>query len=180
MLAAAGVSFEAVDAGVDEDAAKASLSALAPRDLADALAEIKARRLSSRRPTDIVLGCDSIVTLDDGTRLDKPGDALADQLQSLSGRTHKLWSAIVACEGGAPVWRHVDAAALTMRPLSAAFIADYVAREGEAAGQCAGGYRIEGLGAQLFSQIRGSYFTILGMPLLPLLGWLRDRGVLPS
>lgn len=181
MLTAVGVSFEVVRPNVDEDAAKASLAHLPPRDLSDALAELKARKVSAMRPSDLVLGCDSVAALDDGTRFDKPGaDGLADQLRLLSGRTHKLWSAVVACENGAPVWRHVEAATMTMRALSDAFIADYVAREGAEAGQCAGGYRIEGLGAQLFARVEGSQFTIMGLPLLPLLAWLRERGVVAS
>ena len=182
MLEAAGVSFEAVAAGVDEESAKASFKAqgLNARDLADALAELKAVKISRRRPGDIVLGCDQTLMLDDGTMLDKPGDALADQLRALSGRAHTLYSAIVAVENGTPVWRHVDRAKLVMRPLSEAFISDYLAREGEFVTGCVGGYRIEGLGAQLFARIDGSHFTILGLPLLPLLDWLRVRGALAT
>jgi septum formation protein len=180
MLAAAAVPFEAEAANVDEDAVKTAYrsNGLDARDLADALAQLKAVRISAKRPGDLVLGCDQTLALDDGTMIDKPGKALADQLRMLSGRTHKLHSAIVACEGGHPVWRHVDTAKLTMRRLSEAFIADYVARESEAASDCVGGYRIEGPGVQLFSRIEGSHFTILGLPLLPLLDWLRIRGIL--
>lgn len=181
MLEAAGVPFEIEAPRVDEDAAKASMRELAPRDLADALAELKAIKVSARRPGDLVIGCDSVVALDDGVPFDKPGaEGLAAQLRALSGRTHRLWSAAVACEGGAPVWRHVEVAKLTMRPLSDAYIANYVAREGEAAGGCVGGYRFEGLGAQLFTAVEGSHFAIMGLPLLPLLAWLRQRGVMPS
>lgn len=182
MLEAAGVPFEAVAPMVDEDAAKAALRAdgLGPRDLADALAELKALRVSQRRPVDIVLGCDQTLELDDGSMLDKPGADVAAQLRTLSGRRHRLHSAIVAVQGGQAVWRVVDTAALTMRPLSDSFIADYVAREGNAVAGCVGGYRIEGLGAQLFAKTEGSHFTILGLPLLPLLDWLRVRGVLTS
>lgn len=182
MLEAAGLPFEAVAANVDEDAAKTSLRAqgLGARDLADALAELKALRVSQRRPGDIVIGCDQTLELDDGTMLDKPGDDLAAQLGVLSGRTHSLFSAAVAVENGQPVWRHVDRVRLTMRMLSKGFIADYVAREGASVAGCVGGYRIEGLGAQLFAKIEGSHFTILGLPLLPLLDWLRVRGVLTA
>ncbi len=182
MLEAAGVNFEAVAANVDEDGAKASFRAqgLAARDLADVLAELKAMRLSAKRPGDCILGCDQTLALDDGQMLDKPDDDLASQLRLLSGRTHRLHSAIVACEGGTPVWRHIGVATMTMRVLSDAFIADYVAREGDAVRNCVGGYRIEGPGAQLFSRIEGSHFTILGLPLLPLLDWLRVRGDLQS
>lgn len=180
MLDAAGIAHEAVSADVDEDAAKAALRHLGGRGLADALAELKAVKISSRRPGDLVLGCDQTLELEDGTLLDKPGAKLADQLRLLSGKTHRLHSAIVAAENGQPVWRHVDRAKLTMRVLSKDYIADYVEREGAAAAGCVGGYRIEGPGAQLFSGIEGSHFTVLGLPLLPLLDWLRIRGVLAS
>jgi septum formation protein len=182
MLKSAGVPFEAVAAGVDEDAAKQTLRAdgLGARDLADALAELKALRISARRPGDLVLGCDQTLVLDDGTMLDKPGAALAEQLRLLSGRTHSLYSAIVAAENGHPIWRAVERVKLTVRPLSEPFIADYVAREGEFVAGCVGGYRMEGVGAQLFLKIEGSHFTVLGLPLLSLLDWLRSRGIMPS
>lgn len=178
MLAAAGVPFEAVPPHVDEDAAKVALAGLAPRDLADALAELKARKLSAQRPEALVLGCDSVGDLD-GVRLDKPGAGLPDALRQLSGRAHRLHSAAVACRGGQPVWRVVESATLHVRPLSEAFIADYVARDPEAQ-CCAGGYRVEGLGAQLFSRIEGSHFAVMGLPLLPLLAWLRDQRVIAA
>ncbi len=180
MLDAAGISHQAVAAGVDEAAAKMAMGHLDGRALADALAELKAVKVSLRRPGDLVLGCDQTLECADGTLLDKPGDALADQLRLLSGTTHFLHSAVVAAENGQPVWRQVERAKLTMRVLSDAFIADYVKVEGAAVAGCVGGYRIEGRGAQLFSRIEGSHFTILGLPLLPLLDWLRLRGVLAS
>jgi septum formation protein len=182
MLQSAGVLFEAVASRVDEEAAKASFRAqgLSARDLADALAELKAMRMSVSRPGDIVLGCDQTLELDDGTMLDKPDDDIAGQLRTLSGRTHSLYSAVVAVENGQPIWRHIDRAKMTMRSLSDAFIADYVVREGKAVSGCVGGYRIEALGAQLFARIDGDHFTILGLPLLSLLDWLRVRGILAS
>lgn len=180
MLDAAGVTHQAVSAGVDEEAAKAALNHLDGRGLADALAELKAIKVSSRRPGDLVLGCDQTLELEDGTLLDKPGENLGDQLRLLSGKTHRLHSAVVAGENGQPVWRHVERAKLTMRVLSDAFITDYVAHEAAAVAGCVGGYRIEGRGAQLFTRIEGSHFTILGLPLLPLLDWLRVRGALAS
>lgn len=187
MLTAAGVSFDAQGAPIDEESAKASFRAqgLRARDLADALAELKALRVSAKRPGTIVLGCDQTLALQDGTmfdkpRFDEPGEALAEQLRALSGQTHHLFSAVVACENGVPVWRHVDRVSLTMRALSGGFIADYVAREGAAVAGCVGGYRIESSGAQLFTKIEGSHFTILGLPLLPLLDWFRVRGLMPS
>ncbi len=182
MLTAAGLSFEAVAPRVDEESAKASLRAqgLGARDLADALAELKAMRVSRSRPGDLVLGCDQTLVRDDGTMFDQPGDDVADQLRALSGRTHSLYSAVVAVEHGQPVWRHVDRANLRMRTLSDYFIADYVAREGAAVAGCVGGYRVEGAGIELFAKIEGSHFTILGLPLLPLLDWLRVRGLMAS
>lgn len=180
ILVAAGVAHDVMAAGVDEEAAKQALGHLDGRGLADALAELKAIKVSSRRPGDLVLGCDQTLELEDGTLFDKPGTALADQLRRLSGKTHRLHSAIVAAENGHPVWRHVERAKMTMRPLSDAFIADYVADEGPAVAGCVGGYRIEGRGIQLFSRIEGSHFTILGLPLLPLLDWLRARGDITS
>jgi septum formation protein len=182
ILEAAAVPFEAIAPRVDEQAAKESLRAqgLGARDLADALAELKAMRISASRFGDIVLGCDQTLEIDNGTMLDKPGHDVASQLRLLSGRTHWLFSAVVAVENGHPVWRHVDTAKLTMRDLSDEFIENYVAREGDAVAGCVGAYRIEALGAQLFSRIEGSHFTVLGLPLLPLLDWLRVRGILAS
>ena len=178
MLEAAGVPFEAVAPRVDEEAAKVSMAHLTPRDLSDALAELKAARISAKRPGELVLGCDSVGDLD-GIRLDKPGDALADQLRQISGRTHKLHSAAVVYLDNQPIWRVIETATLHVRPLTGDFIADYVMRDPEAR-WCAGGYRIEGLGAQLFERVEGSWFAIMGLPLLPLLAWLRVRSVMPS
>ena len=182
MLENAGVAVAVVLPHVDEDAAKASLRAtgIGARDLADALAELKATRVSAQCPGDLVLGCDQTLTLDDGTMLDKPGTAVADQLRLLSGRMHLLHSAVVAVENGQAIWRAVDTARLMMRKLSDDFITDYVAHEGPLVANIVGSYRIEGRGVQLFSKIEGSFFTILGLPLLPLLDWLRARGVLTS
>jgi septum formation protein len=182
MLTNAGLSFEAVAPRVDEENAKEAfrLRGLSARDLADGLAELKAMRVSTSRPGDIVIGCDQTLQLDDGTMLDKPGDNVAAHLRRLSGRTHCLFSAVVAVENGQSMWRHVEKAKLTMRVLSDTFIDDYVARDGRTVAGCVGGYRIEGFGAQLFTKVEGDYFTILGLPLIPLLSWLRERGVLAS
>lgn len=182
MLTAAGVPFTAEAAGVDEDAAKASLVGLSPRDLADALAELKALKVSIRRPEALVLGSDSIVALADGALLDKPEtrEQAADHLARMSGATHKLWSAAVVAEGGTPVWRHVEAATLYVRPLSYSFIDRYLDTEWPAVSGCVGVFRIEGPGVQLFDRIEGSHFTVLGLPLIPVLGFLRARGALPA
>ncbi|WP_242097303.1 nucleoside triphosphate pyrophosphatase [Sphingomonas sp. CROZ-RG-20F-R02-07] len=182
MLTAAGVSFEAVAAGVDEDAAKAALAHLSPRDLADALAELKAVKISQRHPQPLVLGSDSVVALADGSLLDKPEsrEQAAEHLRRMSGARHELWSGAVIAQGGRAVWRHVEAARMHVRPLSDAFIAAYLDREWPAIAGCVGCYRIEGPGAQLFDRIEGSQFTVLGLPLLPVLGYLRVRGMMPA
>ena len=181
MLTAAGVPFEAQPAGVDEDAAKASFGdTLSGRDLADALAELKTRKVSTRRPDALVLGSDSLIELADGTRLDKPTsrEEAASHLSRMSGGTHRLWSAAVVAEGGRPVWRHVDGARLHVRPLSDRFIRGYLDAEWPAIAGFVGCFRIEGPGVQLFHQVEGDHFTVLGLPLFAVLGYLRDRGVL--
>jgi len=184
MLTAAGIAFDAVSAGVDEESAKAALlgEGLAARDMADALAELKAIKVSSGDGQALVLGCDSIVALEDGSMLDKPRDRAeaAMHLRRLSGKRHELVSAAVMAEGGRPVWRVVDRARMHVRPLSEAFIESYLDLEWPEIAGCVGCYRIEGPGAQLFSRIEGSQFTVLGLPLLPVLDYLRVRGVLAS
>lgn len=184
MLEAAGVSFTAEAAGVDEESVKAAMIAEGTdgRRLADALAEMKAVKISRRHPTTLVLGCDSTVAAEDGMLIDKAEtrEESRAQLQSLRGTTHRLTSAAVVALGGEPIWRHVDTAKLTMRAFSDAFLDSYLDAEWPVIGGCVGGYRLEGLGAQLFSRIDGDHFTILGLPLLPLLDWLRIRGELQS
>jgi septum formation protein len=182
MLTAAGVAHEALPALVDEEAVKASLGEVAPRDLADALAEMKALKVSQRVPGTLVLGGDSVVAIEDGTLLDKPVDrADAERhLKLLSGKRHDLYSAAVIAENGRAVWRHVDRARLWVRPLSEQFIAEYLDAEWPAIAGCVGCYRVEGPGVQLFSRIEGSHYTILGMPLLNILDYLRTRGQLTS
>jgi septum formation protein len=182
MLAAAGVSFTAVPAHIDEDQVMAALiaEAASPERIADALAELKALKISRSHPGQLVLGADSIVATAHGTLLAKPETRARaqSQLQQLSGTTHKLVSAAVIAQDGQPVWRAGAAARLTMRPLSDAFIADYLDKEGEAVLGCVGCYRIEGLGAQLFTRIEGDQFVIRGLPLLAVLDYLRTRGAL--
>ncbi len=184
MLDAAGVPHEALPALVDEASAKESLLAVgaSPRDLADALAELKALKVSGMAPQALVLGGDSLVALDDGSLLDKPEsrEQARDHLQRMSGKTHDIYSAAVIAEGGRPVWRHVDRARLHVRPLSEAFIESYLDIEWPAIAGCVGCFRIEGPGVQLFHRTEGSHFTILGMPLLPILDYLRTRGVMPK
>ena len=184
MLDAAGVPFEALPPRIDEDSLKAGLvqQGISPRDLADALAEAKAVALSRREPEALILGCDQVAVTADGALLDKPGsrNGLRLQLEQLRGTTHKQLSAAVIAEGGRTVWRHVDEARLTMRNFSEAFLDRYLDAEEEASAGCVGGYRIEAMGVQLFTRIEGGHFTILGLPLLPLLDYLRIRAVIPS
>jgi septum formation protein len=183
MLAAAGVGFETAEAELDEAAAKAGLEAAGfdPRGVAEELAQLKALSVEAQ-PGDLIIGSDQTLELDDGTMLSKPvsrADAL-DQLRLLGGRTHMLHSAAVVVESGETRWWHCETASLTMRPLGGAFLEHYLDREYEAIRWSVGGYRIEGLGVQLFERIEGSHFAVLGMPLLPLLAYLRERSVLES
>jgi septum formation protein len=184
MLDAAGVPHDAMAPGVDEESAKEALRAEGndARRLADALAEFKALKLSRRFPEELVLGCDSTVAFADGSMIDKAEsrEEARAQLAKLRGATHRLTSAAVICHGGAPVWRHVDVARLTMRDFSDAFLDAYLDAEWPAISGCVGGYRLEGRGVQLFAKIEGSHFTILGLPLLPLLDYLRVRGVMAA
>ena len=181
MLLAAGVAFETVDSEIDEEQAKAGLIAAGfePRDMAEMLAEMKARKVPAAGDA-LVLGADQVLELDDGAMLNKPvsrADSLA-QLRALSGRTHLLHAAAVVIEKGERVCGRTETAALTVRPLGDAFLQDYLDREYEAVRWNVGGYRIEGPGVQLFEEIEGSHFAILGLPLLPLLDLLRERGLL--
>ena len=183
MLTAAGIAHEVQPARIDEAAVKAAMTAegAPPRDIADKLAEMKALRVSQRQPGRLVLAADQVL-VQDGRLYDKPADMTAAraQLAALRGQTHELLSAAVVARDGAPVWRHVGAARLTMRPFSDEFLDAYLARIGDLALTSVGCYHLEGLGAQLFARVEGDYFTILGLPLLELLGFLRARGVLPE
>jgi len=182
MLDAAGLRFETIAANLDEDEAKAGLVAAGfeARDLAEMLAEMKARSVAAIDA--LVIGADQTLELDDGTMLSKPesrADALA-QLRRLSGGTHWLHSAAVIAEKGERVWGETESVAMVVRDLGEDFLRDYLDREYDAVRFNVGGYRVEGLGAQLFEEIDGSHFAILGLPLLPLLAYLRARGLLES
>lgn len=181
LLEAAGLTFEVDVPRVDEEAAKASLRAegLRPREQADALAELKALSVSRMRP-DFVIGADQMLALD-GNVFDKPGD-FADaraQLTQLRGKTHELITAVVVAREGAIIWRHIDTPKLKMRAFSDSFLDDYLARAGQGALSSVGAYQLEGLGAQLFERVEGDYFSVLGLPLLPLLAFLREHGIAP-
>jgi septum formation protein len=181
LLADAGVPVEVRPSRLDEDEVKRSLLAerATAREVAEALAEMKAVRVSTAVPGALVIGADQVLALDD-RMFDKPAslEEARSHLERLHGRSHRLVSAAAVALDGVRIWGVTDEAELTMRRLSADFIADYLARAGDRVLQSVGAYQLEGLGAQLFSRIRGDYFTILGLPLLPLLGFLRDRAVL--
>lgn len=183
LLRAAGLEVAAIPARVDEETAKAALLAegARPRDIADTLAELKARKVAEKNPESLVLGCDQVLEIGREI-LSKPAmpEQAQAQLRQLSGQTHKLLSAAVLYHEGQPVWRHVAEVRLTMRPLSEAYLQDYVARNWESIRHAVGAYKLEEEGARLFSAISGDYFTVLGLPLLPLLGYLGDRGLIAS
>lgn len=184
MLTAAGVPFTAVAAAIDELSIKAALLAenVAPRDIAARLAELKAQRAGGLYPDALILGSDSIAVLADGRLLDKPEsrDQARAHLVAMSNSRIELISAAVIVEGTQPVWRHVVTAPLWVRPLSAAFIEHYLDAEWPAIAGCVGCFRMEAMGVQLFERIGGDHFTILGMPLVPVLDYCRTRGVIAS
>ena len=183
MLEAAGLSFHVVPADVDEAALKRGLAAQSPKPIsaavADALARAKAQSVSARHPDATVIGADQILALGDDL-LDKPGDLAAArvQLERLRGKTHRLISAVVVAEAGKVLWTHVDEAVLTMRSFSPEFLDRYLAKAGYDVCQIVGAYEIEGPGIQLFERVEGDHFTIIGLPLVPLLAELRSRGVI--
>ncbi|MEM6626989.1 MAG: Maf family protein [Pseudomonadota bacterium] len=180
LFSGAGLAFTQIGANVDEDAVKAGMRAegKSTAEQAEVLAEMKAAKIS-RKHAGLVVGGDQMLDLN-GTAFDKPKDLdqARDNLLKLRGKTHTLETAIVVCEGGAPVWRHIAKPKLTMRAFSDAFLDQYIDAAGPKILASVGAYQLEDLGAQLFNKIEGDYFSILGLPLLPLLDWLRDRGVL--
>jgi septum formation protein len=184
LLGDAGVPFEPVSAGVDEDMAKDALigEGVKPRDLADALSELKAIRPSQRNPGTLVLGCDQTLALDDGGLVNKceSREEARALLLAMSGRRHHLHSAAVIALDGVPIWRHIESVAMDVRTLSVDFVDAYLDADWEQCRWCVGCYRIEGPGAQLFAKVTGSLFAVQGLPLLPLLDFLRTRGVLAA
>jgi septum formation protein len=183
LLEAAGLAILVDPAAVDEAAVKDSYAGedAGPGEIAEALAELKAMRISPRHPGLIVLGADQILDCE-GQRFDKPEglEGARAQLQALSGRRHRLISSLVALRDGQRLWHHTGEAVLTMREFSDAFLGSYLAAAGPGVLESVGAYQLEGLGAQLFTRIEGDYFTVLGLPLLPLLDFLRLQGELPT
>ncbi|MEO1659800.1 MAG: Maf family protein [Pseudomonadota bacterium] len=182
LLEGAGIVATPIKPNVDEDAAKQVMraEALPIRDQAMRLAELKAIKVSATRPG-LVIGGDQMLNLDEEA-FDKPPtlEAAADHLRKLSGKSHRLETAIVIAENGVPVWRHLARPKLTVRILSENYIAAYIAACGERLLSTVGAYQLEDRGAQLFTRIEGDYFSILGLPLLPLLDYLRVRGVIAT
>lgn len=181
LLCAAGIAFETASPGVDEAAVKESARAdgLEPAECALLLAEMKARRISERRPGALVIGADQILVC--GERwFDKPDgrEAAREQLRVLAGARHSLVTATVALRGGVRVWQHLATPRLAMRALTDDAIEAYLDAAGEAVTRSVGAYQVEGLGVRLFAAIEGEHATVLGLPLLPLLGFLRQHGVL--
>jgi septum formation protein len=186
VLESAGLRFEARAAAVDEAAIKegAQAEGIPPAEAALMLAEAKAMRIARRAPEALVLGCDQLLTCQDAAGVvrwfDKPPDLAAAraQLLALRGRRHDLVTATVAWRGGARIWQDVSTPRLTMRDFSDSFLDAYLAAEGEALLGSVGAYRLEGLGVHLMAKVEGEHSAILGLPLLPLLRFLRQHGVL--
>lgn len=179
LLTQAGVRFDAEDAGVDEDAIKTAAADLSPAELAVELASAKALAVSRRDPEAWVLGADQTLAFDGGL-ISKAEtlDEARTRLATMRGRTHELHSGLALAKDGAVVWSGVETAAMRMRDFSDEFLDDYIGAEGEVLLTVVGSYRLEGLGAQLFESINGDYFTVLGLPLWPLLKELRRVGVI--
>jgi septum formation protein len=183
LLRAAGLYITVQPARIDEETVRRSLEAEAatPRDIADTLAEMKARKVAERTRKGLVLGCDQVLELDRRV-LSKPAspEMARAQLRDLRGRMHRLLSAAVLYEDGAPVWRHVGEARLIMRDLSDGYIDSYVTRSWDSIRNSVGAYRIEEEGVRLFSAVEGDHFTILGLPMIPLLSYLGTRGIIET
>lgn len=179
MLDRAGVDFDVQVARVDEDMIRDALLAeeASARDIADTLAEMKARKVSDRNPGSLVIGCDQVLSFENRL-LAKPKtrDHAASQLRELRAKRHQLLSAAVICEDGQPIWRFVGTVRLLMRDFSDAFLDGYLDRNWPGISDSVGGYKLEEEGVRLFSRVEGDYFTVLGMPLLELLSYLTLRG----
>lgn len=183
LLQAAGIIVSQQNPRLDESALRAALEAEAanPRDIADTLAELKARKVADRCPEGLVLGCDQVLDFQNRVwaKPETQDEALA-QLFALRGKSHKLLSAIVLYDAGKPVWRHLGEVRLTMQKMSDDWLSAYVTRNWESIRHSVGGYKLEEEGIRLFSAIEGDYFTILGLPLMPLLAYLGERGFIPK
>jgi septum formation protein len=183
MLAAAGVHFTVQAADVDEPAIRARMrkadASVDPKKIAAVLAAAKAEDVSGKISGSLIIGADQVLALGDELLSKVPSiDAAREALRKLRGRTHDLHSAVAFAENGKITWEHVATARLTMRDFSDAFLDDYLLRAGDQVRQSVGAYELEGLGVQLFDKIEGDYFTVLGLPLMPVLAELRERGII--
>lgn len=183
MLAAAGVHFTVQAADVDEPAIRARMrkedANVDPKKIAAVLAAAKAEDVSGKIAGSLIIGADQVLALGDELLSKAPSiDAARQALRKLRGRTHELHSAVAFAEDGKITWAHVATARLTMRDFSDAFLDDYLLRAGDQVRQSVGAYELEGLGVQLFDKIEGDYFTVLGLPLMPVLAELRERGII--
>ncbi len=180
IMTSAGLDFEVITKPVDESAIKTAMLAegALPRDIADALAEAKAVKVSRIHPG-LVIGADQIMVMD-GQVFDKPVsmEDARSRLLSMRGKTHHLIGAVVICENGQPIWRYISKTTLSVREFSEAFLDQYLFDEGDIVLKSVGAYRFEGRGAQLFSHVEGDFFSILGLSLLPVLDYLRTRGAI--
>ena len=183
MLAAAGVHFTVQPADVDEPAIRARMrkadASVDPKQIAATLAAAKAEDVSGKIGGSLIIGADQVLALGDELLSKAPSiDAAREALRKLRGRTHELHSAVAFAENGKITWEHVATARLTMRDFSDEFLNDYLQRAGDQVRQSVGAYELEGLGVQLFDKIEGDYFTVLGLPLMPVLAELRERGII--
>jgi septum formation protein len=183
LLRSAGLEVTALPARLDEAAVRQSLKAenASPRDVADTLADLKAAKLAQKNPEALVLGCDQVLAFH-GRIFGKPEtpDAARTQLLALRGQTHHLISAVVLYDGAKPIWRYISEAKLHMRPISDAYLDAYLTRNWQSVRHSVGAYKLEEEGVRLFSAITGDHFTILGLPLLPLLDYLGTRGFIAT
>ena len=183
LLTNAALDIEVSPARIDEEAVRDAMLAdnAPPRDIADALAELKATKQSAKYPDALVIGCDQVLSFEGGllSKPETPEEAL-EQLRALRGKRHELLSAAVICEDGKPAWRHVGVVRMMMRQASDTYLQGYVARNWDSIRHAVGAYKLEEEGIRLFSQVHGDYFNVLGLPLLELLSYLALRGEIES